>query len=319
MRGGHQRLGISQTGCCCRQEEHHEAPTARALHHPRAHLRMSDTMCRIISLSCSMCAPSAYSVPSASNVMSLSDCADACTCSRGGGAGGRRPRCPQTGSAAAGLRAPTPGAQGLSAAKCTCTYGRPRWRPSARLRAGLSPPQHAGHCTLTCAMLKMWRSSAKLGGTYWRRDSAKKSSYSWKASTILQGWVDRGAANVGAGADGGGTNNRCASSEQVAAQARRASGAPAAVKGGFAAGSCLARPAASLLHCSDRPTRRRHPPPLQPHAAAGAHLRGTKKEPIVGTMRRRREVRGSARCSAIQRSIFCITCLQAPMACAAKE
>lgn len=37
----------------------------------------------------------------------------------------------------------------------------------------------------TCAMLKMCRSSAKLGCTYWRRDRAKNSSYSRKASTSL--------------------------------------------------------------------------------------------------------------------------------------
>ena len=45
-------------------------------------------MWRIISLSCSMCAPSAYSVPSASNVTRRSARAEACTC--GSGAGGGR-------------------------------------------------------------------------------------------------------------------------------------------------------------------------------------------------------------------------------------
>lgn len=40
---------------------------------------------------------------------------------------------------------------------------------------------------LACAMLRMWRSSAKFGGTYVRRDRAKKRSYSWKASTRLRG------------------------------------------------------------------------------------------------------------------------------------
>lgn len=43
-------------------------------------LRMSAMMWRIISLSCSMCAPSAYSVPSASNVMSRRPWAEECTC-----------------------------------------------------------------------------------------------------------------------------------------------------------------------------------------------------------------------------------------------
>ena len=45
----------------------------------------------------------------------------------------------------------------------------------------------AGCTGHTCAMLRMCRISAKLGGTYLRRLSAKNSSYSWNASTSRSG------------------------------------------------------------------------------------------------------------------------------------
>ena len=62
-------------------------PTAHPPHtgcaaHPPTHLRMSAMMCLIISLSCSMWAPSAYSVPSASKVISFRNWAEVCTCAR---------------------------------------------------------------------------------------------------------------------------------------------------------------------------------------------------------------------------------------------
>ena len=109
--------------------------------------RMRLTMRRIISLSCSMWWPSAYSVPSASNVISFRPSADECTYASRRKGGNR--------------------AQPGGVSRC-----QRRLRPST---AVLPHALHAPHCVgqagrlarraaqPTCAILRMWRSSAKFG------------------------------------------------------------------------------------------------------------------------------------------------------------
>ncbi len=148
----------------------------------------------------------------------------------------------------------------------------------------------------TCAMLRMCRSSAKLGGTYWRRDSAKNSSYSWNASTSLH--ADR-CMHAG---------QACLGAMHALAQAL------------FSRHTNPCSPHASDASWQDalQESHRRlptGPPPLRslahwerrPHLGL-PYLMGVKKLPMVGTIRRSRLCRGSVRCSVTQRSTFCMTC-----------
>ena len=147
--------------------------------------RMSAMMCRIISLSCSMCAPSAYSVPSASKVIRCRLSALACTCGAAGG--GRR--------AASGL-----GCRASAHAPLRLRARDALYHLGAQLSVSAHPSQGQPWPALpTCAMLRMCRISAKLGGTYWRRESAKNSSYSWNASTSLRQAVSGEGLHVWAG------------------------------------------------------------------------------------------------------------------------